>query len=134
MSGEEINVPFTFTIVHTVVLSLIYYNTHVYLLQQAHWPAHMSTCAQNQANQEEESPGADPAAPSATSGPPLGAPEGVDPSTPGGHFLSGQAALAAAAAAGQPPQRSLPATSLHQAAAAAAAARTLQVRQNCLVL
>ena len=23
-------------------------------LQQAHWPTHMSTCAQNQANQEEE--------------------------------------------------------------------------------
>ena len=29
------------------------------ILQQAHWPTHMSTCAQNQSNQDEDGPGGD---------------------------------------------------------------------------
>ncbi len=100
--------------------------------QQAHWPTHMSTCAQNQANQDEESSGRNSTASAGnTSAGPASAstPEGgVDPTaTAGGHFLSGQAALAAAAAAAHPPPRGHPGSSLHQAAAAAAA-RSLQVR------
>ena len=46
--------------------------TMIILLQQAHWPTHMSTCAQNQSNQEEEGNDSDshapPPPPGATSG------------------------------------------------------------------
>merc|ERR1719491_2039796 len=43
-----------------------------YPCQQAHWPSHMSTCAQNQANQDEDGNDNDHGPPGATSGPGAG--------------------------------------------------------------
>ena len=51
---------------------LIVHQKNTLCFQQAHWPSHMSTCAQNQANQDEDGNDNDHGPPGATSGPGAG--------------------------------------------------------------
>jgi hypothetical protein len=58
-------------------------------LQQAHWPSHMSSCAQNQSNQDEDGGGTSGPSAGASSGPP----EHVDVMDGASHFLQQQVLL-----------------------------------------
>ena len=109
-------------------LILIYLHLSI---QEAHWPSHMSTCAQSQTGQDEDgssssrNPNAAAAAAHAAAAAEVAAAaaaasHGVDPTAPGngaagGHFLNAQVSAAAAVARNplsNGPQRGMPVSAI----------------------